>query len=90
MDRDKVRDAVGVILDELNGGNQRHVAAAILETVEHEHRTLQQAFWSAMLLAQMNYADNSFDLRNECAVKLAKAVDETAKRLGYDLGLPRY
>jgi hypothetical protein len=42
-----------------------------------------------MLLVQMDYADSPHDLRNEAAVELAKAVDELALKLNYDVGLPR-
>lgn len=84
---DKVKAAVQTILDELNGGNQREIAIAILDTVRSDHRTLQQAFWSTMLKAQMSYADSRHDLRNEDAVRLAEEVKKLAVSLNMDMGL---
>ena len=89
-DTTKVTDAIRVICNELNGGNRRDVAQAVLETVRTEHRTIQQAFWSMMLAVQTQYADNASDLRNEQAVRLAQAVRDLAKQNTWDLGLPNY
>ena len=83
----KVKEAIQTILDELNGGNQREIAIAILDTVRSEHRTLQQAFWSTMLKAQMGYADSRHDLRNEDAVRLAGLVKQLAINNNMDMGL---
>ena len=85
--RDNVTQAISTILDELNGGNRKKIASAIYDRLSREHRTLQQAFWSAMLLAQIQYADNRHDLRNEDAVKLAKLVKDLAVRNNMDMGL---
>jgi len=86
-----VKDAVKVIIDELNGGNRHEVAGAILEAVSTSHRTLQQDFWSSILSAQLRYADNAHDLRNEAAVQLAQAVRDLARERNLDMyGLPRY
>ncbi len=85
--RAKVADAVKVILAELNGGNRKRIAASIYSAVAGDHRTLQQAFWSAVLLAQIEYASEPFDGRNEQAVKLANRVKEMAVANNYDMGL---
>jgi hypothetical protein len=87
--KQKVTEAISVIMNELNGGPKKKIAMAIYDRVSREHRTLQQAFWSAMLLAQIEYATDPFDLRNEAAVKLANRVKEMAKakQLRYGLGL---
>jgi hypothetical protein len=87
----KVKDAIQALLQELNSMSSSDRKAAvdtIHYTITHEHRTLQQAFWSALLLAQIKYADNSHDMRNECAVKLAKAVKDAATAINLDYGLP--
>jgi hypothetical protein len=84
---EKVLKAIKVILDECNGGNRRDITASILQAVQTDHRTLQQAFWSVMLLAQIGYAETPNDLRNEQAVELAKAVKELAIARGFDCGL---
>lgn len=86
-DKLAVKAAVQDILNALNGGNQKVLAGVIYETVSREHRTLQQAFWSALLLAQITYADNDHDLRNEQAVELAKTVRDAAKSKNFDFGL---
>ena len=88
---EKVEAAVKVILAELNNissSGRRAVAATILRTVQHDHRTIQQGFWNAMLFAQMGYADSAHDLRNEKAVELAKLVKEIATVNNLDVGLP--
>ena len=84
----KVQDAIDTIMRELNGGNRNVVADAIYQTVTDEHRTLQQLFWNVMLLAQIRYADNPNDLRNEASVNWAKRVKEMAIRLNFDMGFP--
>jgi len=86
--KEKVVDAVLAITRELNGGSRKDISEAIFETVSREHRTLAQAFWSAMLLAQIDYAESRFDLRNEASVELAKAVKELAIEKNWDMGLP--
>lgn len=85
--REKIVEAVKVILDELNGGNRKQIAQSIYHAVSRDHRTLQQAFWSAILLAQIEYATEPFDKRNEQAVQLANKVKELAKENNYDVGL---
>lgn len=87
---EKVVAAMKTILNEGNAMGEdrsRAVIAAIYDTVSREHRTLQQKFWSNMLRAQIAYADNQYDLRNEQSVKLANAVKKTATDLNLDMGL---
>jgi hypothetical protein len=85
----EVVQAVKALLEACNTlGSRKDIAASIHQAVTTEHRTIQQSFWSALLLAQIQYADNSFDLRNESAVKLAKLVKETAVQNNLDMGLP--
>jgi len=86
--KEKVVDAVLAITRELNGGNRQDISEAIYETLRTEHRTLQQAFWSAMLMAQIDYSEMHTDARNEAAVELAKAVRELAIERNIDRGLP--
>jgi hypothetical protein len=76
-------------MNELNssGSNRKVVVNTILDTISREHRTLQQAFWSSMLLAQIQYAENDYDMRNEQAVELAKFVKELAIKYNFDYGL---
>jgi ribosome modulation factor len=85
----RIKDAIEAITNELNGGNRRDVAEAILDAILRTHRTLQQDFWSAILYAQMGYAGFDHDMRNAEAVKMAKAVTELAQKNNWDLGLPR-
>jgi hypothetical protein len=85
---EQVVDAVKIILKELNGGNRQDISEAIYETLRTEHRTLQQAFWSAMLMAQIDYSEMRTDARNEAAVELAKAVRDLAIERNIDRGLP--
>ena len=81
-----IADAVDAITRELNGGSRKEVAQAIHERISREHRTLQQSFWSAILLAQIAYADNASDLRNADAVEFAKGVRKLAESKNFDLG----
>ena len=83
----KVKEAVQTILNELNGGNRQDIALTIVDTVRSDHRTLQQLFWGAMLMAQIAYADSRHDLRNEDAVELATEVKKLAVKLNMDMGL---
>ena len=86
-EREQVAQAVKMLLETANGRKARDIAEVIHATVSREHRTLQQGFWSALLLAQIKYADNPHDLRNEQAVELAKLVKEVATARHFDLGL---
>lgn len=85
----KIKDAIEVITNELNGGNRKDVSAAICGALATTHRTLQQDFWSTILLAQCAYALETYDLRNAEAVKMANAVKELAVKNNWDMGLPR-
>lgn len=83
----KVKEAIQTIMNELNGGNRKEIAATILDTVRADHRTLQQLFWSTMLLVQIGYANSQYDLRNEDAVLLAGLMKELAEKHNMDYGL---
>jgi hypothetical protein len=85
----KIKEAIETISRELNGGNHKDIALTIVDTVRADHRTLQEYFWSVMLLAQIMYADSRYDLRNEAAVKLAGLVKQLAIDNDMDMGLPR-
>lgn len=85
----KVKEAIETISRELNRGDIKDIALTIVDTVRNDHRTLQEYFWSAMLLAQIAYADSRHDLRNEAAVKLAGLVKQLAIDNNMDMGLPR-
>lgn len=89
QDKQDVKAAVQTILNALNGGNQKELAAVVHDAISRDHRTLQQDFWSMLLMVQIKYADNSSDLRNEAAVKLANAVKQAAIAANLDMGLPR-
>ena len=84
----KVKEAVQTILNELNGGRGNGIVNAISETVQCEHRTLQQLFWSHMLKAQILYADARHDGRNEKAVEFAALVKRLAEQENVDMGFP--
>ncbi len=79
--------AIQTILNELNGGNRNRIVESIYQAVSHDHRTIQQLFWSAMLMAQIKYASNSYDARNEQSVILANMVRELAMSNDMDMGL---
>ena len=85
----RIKDAIEVLVTELNGGNRRDIGEDIYAALAVTHRTLQQDFWSAMLMAQISYAENASDMRNAEAVRMAKAVKELAEKNNWDLGLPR-
>ena len=85
----KVKDAVQVILNELNNissQGRKDVALTIVDTVRSDHRTLQQSFWNALLVAQLLYADSRYDARNEAAVGWAKEVKALATKHNLDIG----
>ena len=84
-----VHDAILVLLDEMTGTSRKAAAKQIHEALAGHHRTVQQAFWSAILLAQIEYATEPFDERNKASVILANQVKDLAKKLNYDQGLPR-
>lgn len=85
----EVERAVQTLLSAVNnisGSSRRDVAETIYFAVAMEHRTNQQAFWSAILLAMMKYADESTDARNEQSVMFAKRVRELAREYNVDMG----
>ena len=86
----KVFDALQVILGEMNNTYQRDVVNTLTQAILAEHRSIQQIFWSSMLLIQIRYADTGeFDLRNEQSVKFAKAVRKLAIEMNMDFGMAR-
>jgi len=87
---DAVRKAIQAITQELNGGSRKEVAKVIVDTLRTEHRTLQASFWSAILLAQIEYGDFAHDLRNQDAVEFAQAVKKLAQTKSFDFGGFRY
>jgi hypothetical protein len=89
QEEEVVTRAVKDILGVLNGRNTQRLAGVVHEEIISDHRTVQQSFWSLMLLAQMQYAYEASDARNEAAVKLAYQVRQLAIKLHFDLGLPR-
>lgn len=83
-----ILDALKALLETV-GSNRYEVAELISETVQGHHRTTQQAFWSVLLLAQIDYASALCDDRNLAAVQLANKVKALARANNYDVGLPR-
>jgi hypothetical protein len=83
----KITEAVQTLLNAVASGKAKAIAEVVYETVSRDHRTLQQGFWSIILLAQIRYADVPHDLRNEQAVDLANRVKDVAIKHNYDLGL---
>ena len=87
-DRDtakRVAEAIGVITDALNRGQDEIVANAIAQKLTATHRTLQQKFMGVVIPAVIDMfawmkKENRFDLRNEAscevAEKLKKITDE--------------
>lgn len=86
---EKVYNAVQTILNELNGGNRVSIAGTIYDAVTSDHRTLQQSFWSVIIMAFCAYAKNSFDLRNEESVRFAEQTRVIAAERNFDIaGFP--
>jgi len=55
-------------------GSEEDMAQAISEVLQGSHRTLQQSFMRAFVMAMTDYANARTDLRNESAVDFAKRV----------------
>jgi hypothetical protein len=92
--KNEITEAIQTILNAVNGGNQKEVAETICTTIERDHRTLQQGFWSVMMQAQILYGHDAvdgvgFDERNKASVILAIAVHAAAREKNLDMGLPR-
>ena len=84
-----VAEAFRTILNSLNGGNQKDLAAAANEVICREHPTLQQALWSMMIKLQQAYAETArVDGRNELAVEWVKQINDLAVKNNRDFGLP--
>ena len=66
------------LIDAVNYGESKTLAEAILDALNHSHRTLQQAFMSAVKLAIHAYAQQQgaawVDPRNQDAKKWAAQV----------------
>lgn len=77
--------AVREICNAVNGGQCVDVAKGITDELRRTHRTLQQDFWRAVLIAARTYGETPYvDLRNEAAVNACKQIGEL------NVQLPRY
>lgn len=78
--KQKVKEAVSVIFRELNCmGYEGDVGEAVVEHIEREHRTLQQAFFRNVLAPVIKsfadrYNEGYYDLRNEASCELANKL----------------
>ncbi len=66
--------AIAIIFRHINRNDD--VAAAIINHLETEHRTLEQGFFRAVKGVCEKYRGFPFDLRNESAVRFAQKVSE--------------
>ncbi len=77
-EKTRISKMVSGLIDECNGGRTTDISDAIIHALTHDHRTIQQSFWSAMKLAIVKYgelpAGNYVDGRNEAAHHWCKAV----------------
>lgn len=62
-------------------GNDRELVNVIVAHLRNEHRTLQQTFWRVIRQVAEQYQDFHTDLRNESAVKFAKAIAEISEHM---------
>jgi hypothetical protein len=81
-----VSEAINTIVNNLNAfGGAEVIEKAITDTLNNEHRTLQQNFFRHVIkpvvsMYAENHESNNFDLRNqascECASEMKKVMDD--------------
>lgn len=72
-----VKRAVSDLCDAANAmGGKKDLGRAVCDALTLEHRTMQQSFWSAMLIVIKLYGEIDCDLRNEAAVLWCRKVTE--------------
>ena len=80
-----VKESLDTIFHELNYmGQEEDVSKAVVDTVLHEHRTLQQKFFRSVIVPIIldfakRYDDGQYDLRNEDSCKCAKKLEPLLK-----------
>ncbi|MCP4088220.1 MAG: hypothetical protein GY746_00290 [Gammaproteobacteria bacterium] len=86
---DEIAESINSIFNNINYfGNEKLVVKAINDSIERQHRTLQQDFWRAMFQVIEQYGQSEyFDGRNEQAVQACKNIAEHHKVFG--VALPR-
>ena len=82
---ENIRDAINVLFNELNAmGQEGHVEKVIVESVQMNHRTLQQNFFSHLVVPLIKdfakrYDSGNYDLRNEDSCRVAKKLEPILK-----------
>lgn len=80
MCQERISDIVSKLFDELNKmGNEEMVSKFFIEAMCRQHRTLQQNFFSHVVVAAIKdfakrHDEGYYDLRNEAACKCAKKL----------------
>jgi hypothetical protein len=83
--KDKIFHLINNLFNELNYmGNEKKVEEAVLDAIQHQHRTLQQQFFGHVILAVIKdfakrHDEGQFDMRNEESCKAAKRMEALAK-----------
>lgn len=75
--QETAKEAIDVIMNAVNiMGSDEKVAKGIIESLQTNHRTLQQNFWRVMMQVIKEYSEFRTDMRNEGAVELCKYIKE--------------
>ena len=83
--REKIKQIFSDLFCELNKmGGENELAAVLKETLDKEHRTLQQNYFRYVVVASINaFAEKKrkqmYDLRNEASCNLAEQLEVTVK-----------
>jgi len=83
--KERIKDIIDKLFTELNRmGNERKVGEFVTEAIRYQHRTLQQNYFSNVILPSIKdfakrYDEGQFDLRNEESCKLAKKIEPVVK-----------
>jgi len=76
QDQEKVKQSIETIINYINGGDHKELAAMMFETMRHTHRTLQQKFLHAMYIFLQKMKDMPTDGRNQDSVAWCKKISE--------------
>ncbi len=88
---EEIAESINSIFTNINYfGNEKLVVKAINDSIQRQHRTLQQDFWRAMFQVVERYGRTTYhDGRNEQSVRLCATISEHI-RVNQELGhLPR-
>jgi hypothetical protein len=90
IERNKqLKEAIEVIFRNLNCmGREKEVGEAIVDVIDSQHRTLQQAFMRNVMVPIIQsfakrYGNGFYDLRNEATVKACIELNEVLGKHGF-------